>query len=236
MARGGIYDQLGGGFHRYAVDAHWLVPHFEKMLYDNAQLAPCYLEAYQLTERTCYCAHRPSETLDYVLREMTRGGRLLRRAGRRQRRQRGQVLRLDCRTRSGPRCRRMTPRLLKPLFGVREGGNFEGATIPTLIGDPEAFTDELESIRQTALRSRIPPRLARPRRKIITSWNGMMIRAFAEGGLVLDRPDFIDAARTCASFLRRDVDVDGVLHRSFGGGSARIPAFPRRTMPSSLMG
>ena len=115
--------------------------------------------------------------------------------------------------------------IAESYFGVREGGNFEGASILTIIGDPEAFTDELERIRKRLYDAR--SRRVWPGRdeKIITSWNGMMIRALAEGGLVLDRPDFIDAARTCASFLRRDVDVDGVLHRSFGGGSARIPAF-----------
>ena len=115
--------------------------------------------------------------------------------------------------------------IAESYFGVREGGNFEGASILTITGDPEAFTDELERIRNRLYDAR--SRRVWPGRdeKIITSWNGMMIRALAEGGLVLDRPDFVDAAGTCASFLRRDVDVDGVLHRSFGGGSARIPAF-----------
>ena len=95
MALGGIYDQLGGGFHRYSVDAVWLVPHFEKMLYDNAQLLRTYLHAWQITPRPLY-RRIVEETIDYVLREMTRSRRrLLQHAGRGQRGRGGQVLRVD---------------------------------------------------------------------------------------------------------------------------------------------
>jgi len=100
-----------------------------------------------------------------------------------------------------------------------------GKSIPTLTGDPEAYTEEFERIRQKLYVARSKRVWPGRDEKILTSWNGMMIRALAEGGLVLNRPDFIDAARKCATFLRRDVDVDEVLHRSYGGGSARIPAF-----------
>ena len=106
MALGGIYDQLGGGFHRYSVDQIWLVPHFEKMLYDNAQLAQTYIRCYQATGKSFYRGVA-EEIVEYVMREMTspEGGLLLR-AGRRQRRRRGAVLRLDTdRGRGDPRCR-----------------------------------------------------------------------------------------------------------------------------------
>ena len=94
MARGGIYDQLGGGFHRYSTDAHWLVPHFEKMLYDNAQLARLYTRAWQVDRRRRY-RRVATETLEYLLREMhAPGGRVLLVPGCRQRRRRRQVLRL----------------------------------------------------------------------------------------------------------------------------------------------
>ncbi len=101
MAAGGIYDHLGGGFARYSVDDQWLVPHFEKMLYDNAMLADCYLAAWQATGRDDY-RRVVSETLDYMLRDMTdpRGGFYQRRR-RRQRRRRGQVLRVDARGNRG---------------------------------------------------------------------------------------------------------------------------------------
>ena len=224
MARGGIHDQVGGGFHRYAVDNVWLVPHFEKMLYDNAQLARAYLDAYRISGRGLY-RRTAEQTLDYVLREMTAesgGFYAAQDADSEGVEGKFYVWTLDeIRAALSPE----DAAIAESYFGVREGGNFEGASILTITGDPEAFTDELERIRKRLYDAR--SRRVWPGRdeKIITSWNGMMIRALAEGGLVLDRPDFIDAARTCASFLRRDVDVDGVLHRSFGGGSARIPAF-----------
>ena len=110
MAAGGIYDHLGGGFHRYSVDERWLVPHFEKMLYDNALLVPCYLDAWQITGNADY-ARVARESCDYVLREMTdAAGRLLQHAGRRQRRRGRQVLRLDARGDRSRARRRRRPR------------------------------------------------------------------------------------------------------------------------------
>jgi uncharacterized protein YyaL (SSP411 family) len=194
------------------------------MLYDNAQLARTYLDAYRISGRDLF-RRTAEQTLDYVLREMTAesGGFYAAQDADSE----GIEGKFYVWTVEEIRAA-LSPEeaaLAEPYFGVLEGGNFEGASILTITGDPEAFTDDLERIRKQLYDAR--SRRIWPGRdeKFITSWNGMMIRALAEGGLVLNRPEFIDAARACASFLRRDVDVDGVLHRSFGGGSARIPAF-----------
>jgi uncharacterized protein YyaL (SSP411 family) len=136
MAHGGIYDQLGGGFHRYSVDAIWLVPHFEKMLYDNAQLLRTYLHAWQVTGRPLY-RRVVEETIDYVLREMTAPERrLLQHAGCRQRRTRGQILRVDAAE---------IEALLDPhaaaifgdYYGVSDRGNFEGKNILSVVRSVE---------------------------------------------------------------------------------------------------
>ena len=224
IAEGGICDQVGGGFHRYAVDANWLVPHFEKMLYDNAQLSRLYLDAFRLTARELF-RRTAEQTLDYVLGEMTSadGGFY-------------SAQDADSEGEEG-KFYVWTPdeirEALDPadaeraltFFGVTDAGNFEGKSILTLTSEPEAYTDDIARIRQLLYEARA--RRVWPGRdeKIITAWNGMMIRALAEGGLVLGRSDLTIAARKCAAFLRSAVDVDGVLHRSFGGGKPRIPAF-----------
>ena len=224
MARGGIYDQVGGGFHRYAVDNIWLVPHFEKMLYDNAQLARMYLDAYRISGRDLF-RRTAEETLDYVLREMAaESGGFFAAQDADSEGEEGKFYVWTLEEIRSVLSEDEAP-IAESYFGVREGGNFEGKSILTLAGDPETYTDEIKRIRQKLYDARSKRIWPGRDEKIITSWNGMMVRALAEGGLVLNRPDFIDAARKCATFLRRDVDVEGVLHRSYGGGSARIPAF-----------
>jgi hypothetical protein len=224
IAEGGICDQVGGGFHRYAVDANWLVPHFEKMLYDNAQLSRLYLDAFRLTRRELF-RRTAAQTLDYVLREMSSGD--------------GGFFAAQDADSEGEEGKFYvwTPEeiraVLEPadadlalqFFGVSDAGNFEGKSILTLTCDPDAYTEEITRIRQHLYEARAQRVWPGRDEKIITAWNGMMIRALSEGGLVLGRTDLIDAARKCAAFLRSKVDVDGVLHRSFGGGAARIPAF-----------
>jgi uncharacterized protein YyaL (SSP411 family) len=224
MARGGIYDQVGGGFHRYAVDNIWLVPHFEKMLYDNAQLARMYLDAYRISGRDLF-RRTAEETLDYVLREMAaESGGFFAAQDADSEGEEGKFYVWTLEEIRSVLSEDEAP-IAESYFGVREGGNFEGKSILTLAGDPETYTDEIKRIRQKLYDARSKRIWPGRDEKIITSWNGMTIRALAEGGLVLNRPDFIDAARKCATFLRRDVDVEGVLHRTYGGGSARIPAF-----------
>ena len=131
MARGGMYDQVGGGFHRYSVDERWLVPHFEKMLYDNAQLARVYLEGIQVTGEPFYGAVA-AEILDYVLREMTVArGRLLLRDRRRLRGRGGPVLRLDARARSSAVLGdEDAAGVFCAYYDVTSAGNWEGHSIP----------------------------------------------------------------------------------------------------------
>jgi uncharacterized protein YyaL (SSP411 family) len=224
MARGGIYDQVGGGFHRYAVDNVWLVPHFEKMLYDNAQLSQIYLDGYRISGQELF-RRVAEQTLDYVLREMTseQGGFYAAQDADSE----GEEGKFYVWTPDEIRAV-LAPddaELAQRYFGIAEGGNFEGKSILTLAGDPGEYTEDIKRIRDELYAARAKRIWPHRDEKIITSWNGMTIRALAEGGLVLGRQDFIDTAAKCAGFLKRDVDVDGVLHRSYGGGSARIPAF-----------
>ena len=211
MARGGIYDQLGGGFHRYSTDTYWLVPHFEKMLYDNALLARLYLHAFQTTRKPLY-RRVVEETLDYVTREMTHpsGGFY-------------SAQDADSEGVEGKffvwRPEEITDILGKEaaevvnrVYGVTRTGNFEGRTILHVAEPPEKAAGELgmaqpeldallQASRAALLRAR--ESRVRPARddKVLTSWNGLMLGAFAEAGAVLDRPDYVSYANQNAKFL-----------------------------------
>jgi uncharacterized protein YyaL (SSP411 family) len=237
MARGGIYDQVGGGFHRYSVDERWLVPHFEKMLYDNAQLAVLYTEAFQATGDPEY-RRVVGEVLDYVLREMTspHGGFY-------------STQDADSEGEEG-KFTVWTPAEVRAILGDRLGklfcdiyditpeGNFEGKNIPNrsrtdeqearLLGVP---VEELRASLAEARRKLYDARAGRvwPGRdeKLLTSWNGLMIDAFARAGAALDEPRYTDAARRAADFvlgkLRRP---DGRLFRTCGDDApAKLEAF-----------
>jgi uncharacterized protein YyaL (SSP411 family) len=236
MAAGGIYDHLGGGFHRYSVDAHWLVPHFEKMLYDNALLAACYIEACQATGNPTY-ARVARETLDYVLREMTHpeGGFY-------------STQDADSEGEEG-KFYVWTPAEIRQVLGddaartfcyvydVTEEGNFEGKNIlnlpktieqcaKVLNRDAEELHAELAAARQKLLAvrsSRVWPGLDD---KVLVSWNGLMIDALAQAAGVLDEPRYLKAATSAADFLltrmRRD---DGRLLHSWRLGQARFDAY-----------
>ena len=235
MAAGGIYDHLGGGFARYAVDAVWLVPHFEKMLYDNAQLASAYLAGFQAFHDPDY-RKVAEETLDFVARELTgeHGGFY-------------STLDADTEGHEG-RFYVWTPEeidaalppadaaLLKSWFGVTPGGNFEGTTVLSTPRPLETVATEAgvspEDL-SAAIERSVPVLLAerekrtRPGRdeKVITAWNGMMLRAFADGGRILHRPDFIEAAKKNAAFVLASLQRDGVLLRSWKDGDARVTGF-----------
>ncbi len=235
MRRGGIFDQLGGGFHRYSVDAHWLVPHFEKMLYDNAQLATLYLHAWQLTGDPEM--RRVAEaTLDYVLREMRLpdGGF----AASQDADSEGEEGRFFVWTPAEVAAAlgsEEDARIACAAFGVTEAGSFErGRSVlcrPDDAGQrggggagPE-MAERIEGIRERLLearRRRVPP--ARDG-KVVTAWNALAIRALAEAGSALGRPDLVDAARSCAAFLLGAGSPDGRLRRSWSDGIAGTPAF-----------
>ncbi len=237
MARGGMFDQLGGGFHRYSTDANWLVPHFEKMLYDNAQLARVYLHAWQVTQDDFY-RRVTEQTLDYLIREMThpRGGFFSSQdADSEGHEGKFYIWHLDeIRNIVGD-----DAALFFDAYGVTERGNFEGATILSLVRDVDVVAamhklsiaetqTRLESARQklfTHRESRVKP--ARDD-KVLTAWNGLMLAAFAEAARVLNRADYLAVAERNATFLLRELRrADGRLLRSWNAsrGDARLNAY-----------
>ena len=225
MANGGIYDQLGGGFHRYSVDEYWLVPHFEKMLYDNALLARLYLEAYQATGDAFY-RRIAEETLDYVARDMTAPE--------------GGFYSAEDADSEGVEGKFYvwTPgeiegalepdeaRLAIRFWDVTERGNFEGKNILYVPHPPEAVAAEFDIsteelwekivvIRQKLFAER--EKRVRPGRdeKVLAAWNGLMLRAFAFAARVLEREDYRRIAEKNASFLLEKLRLDGRLRRSY---------------------
>ncbi len=236
MARGGIHDQVGGGFHRYSVDGRWAVPHFEKMLYDNALLAPVYLHAYGLSfdEGMLEVCTR---TLDYTAREL----RLP---------EGGFAASQDADSPGGEGAFFVwTPAQLRDVlgpddgalaarvFGVVDSGNFEHGTTVLSMPYPLAQVARSMQLEEPALRTRIEDirtRLlaaradrAAPARdgKVVTSWNALAVTAFAEAGSMLGRKDYVEIARTCADFLLENLVRDGVVHRIWNEGGARIIGF-----------
>ncbi len=223
MARGGIYDQLGGGFHRYAVDATWLTPHFEKMLYDNALLIPVYLHAWQVTGEPLFRAI-VEETLDYVLREMTapEGGFYATQDADSEGEEGKFFVWTPEQVRdalNGPATRFLA------LYGVTEAGNFEGRNILTFSGTAEERA-AIAGARRTLFEARA--RRIQPGRdeKVLTSWNGLMLRAFAEAARVLDREDYRRAAERNADFLLQTLRrPDGRLWHVWQAGAAKVEGF-----------
>ena len=236
MARGGMYDQVGGGFSRYSTDRQWLVPHFEKMLYDNALLAHVYLEAFQVTDDELY--HRiATEILEYVLREMTssEGGFY-------------SATDADSEGVEG-KFFVWTPdeivavlgaedaKVFNAYYDITEVGNWEGNSIPNtprtvadvakqFATDPRALQQRLDNLRfkiYEARSRRVKPSLDD---KILTSWNGMMIRALASGARVLGDPRYRHAAERAADFLLGALmREDGGLFRTYRAGKAHLDGY-----------
>jgi uncharacterized protein YyaL (SSP411 family) len=227
MAAGGIYDQVGGGFARYTVDGLWLVPHFEKMLYDNAQLARVYLHGFQAMGHERYkrvCC----ETLDWALREM-RGP------------EGGFFAALDAdsegeegrfyvwteaeleETLEATDLAEATIQRLLGYWGVSPAGNFEGKSILFIAGgraikEPPGL-EEAKAALLARREQRVRPGLDDKR---ICSWNALVIGALADAGAVLGRDDYLEAARECAAFvLEKMRDADGRLLRTYSGGTGR---------------
>jgi uncharacterized protein YyaL (SSP411 family) len=223
MAAGGIYDQLGGGFHRYATDAAWQVPHFEKMLYDNALLAVAYLEAFQVTGRPVF-ARVARETLDYVLREMAApAGAFFSATDADSEGQEGKFFvwsEGEIRALLGADA----PRFIR-AYGVTSSGNFEGRNILHLPHPDESEQAALKPGRAKLYAARA--RRVAPARdeKILTAWNGLMISGLALGGRVLAEPRYLDAAARAAGVLLADVRIGGRLMRSFKDGRAEPPGY-----------
>jgi uncharacterized protein YyaL (SSP411 family) len=211
MAAGGIFDHLGGGFHRYSTDAHWLVPHFEKMLYDNALIPSAYLEAYQATGRQDYVAV-VRETLDYVLRDMTgpEGG-FYSSEDADSEGEEGRFYLWDLeeiRSLLGPD----RADVFTCVYDVSKGGNFEGRNLlnraKTFEECAAAYNRPLDQLHAELAEARCKLFGARARRvppgkddKVLVSWNGLLIDVLAQAGAVLGEPRYLDAAARAADFL-----------------------------------
>jgi uncharacterized protein YyaL (SSP411 family) len=223
MARGGMYDQLGGGFHRYSVDATWLVPHFEKMLYDQSQLALLYLHAGLATGDAEY-RRVAVETLDYVVREMTdpAGGFYSTQDADSEGEEGKFFLWTDAELRAvlGAEDAAEAAR----YWGVADGPNFEGRSI-LYVARPELAAAG-ERVRARLFEAR--ERRIKPGRdeKVLAGWNGMMLRAFAEAARILNRADYRAVAERNAAFLLTALRrADGRLLRTWKAGHAKLLAY-----------
>lgn len=227
MAYGGIYDQIGGGFHRYSVDAKWLVPHFEKMLYDNAQLAKIYLQAYQLTEKPQY-QRVAEEIFSFVAREMTAP-------------EGGFYSALDAETdaEEGKYYVWIADEIKKSLsakdakqfasvYGVDKGPNFEGKNVlyvPNAVKS-ETSLKSLISARETLLAVRSERERPLLDTKIIVSWNGLMIDALAYGYEVLGEEKYLTAASKAAQFILDNLrKPNGELWHTYTAGVANYDGY-----------
>lgn len=234
MGRGGIFDQIGGGFHRYSTDARWLVPHFEKMLYDNALLPTVYAEAYQITKDPFYL-DVIKKTLEFVIREMTspEGGFY-------------SALDADSEGEEGKfyvwKKKEIAEILGKDAdifclyFDVTDGGNFDGHTIlnnnispPTVAFHFGMTEDQVRKIVSDGSQKLLDARAKRVRPglddKILTSWNGLMISAFAKGYRVSGEKSYLDAAEKCVAFIEKNLVSGTNLMRTYKNGKAKLPAY-----------
>lgn len=229
MYRGGIYDHVGYGFSRYSTDREWLVPHFEKMLYDNAELAIAYLEAFQATGKEQY-GEVARQIFEYVLRDMTspEGGFY-------------SALDADSEGVEG-KFYLWSPKEIAEIldedaavkfsayYGINEKGNFESKSIPNLLHNEAAF----EGIKNNPVENyRKKVHAAREKRvqpykddKILTSWNGLMIAALAMGARVLDNKEYLEAAEKAVNFIRSKLmQSDGRLLARYREGEAAYPGY-----------
>ncbi|HKY29838.1 MAG TPA: thioredoxin domain-containing protein [Pyrinomonadaceae bacterium] len=235
MAEGGIYDQLGGGFHRYSTDARWLVPHFEKMLYDNTLLSRIYLHYYQLTREEW--ARRIAEgILDYVVREMTDpAGGFYSTQDADSEGEEGKFFVWttdEIKTLLGED----DARLFTSYYNVTEGGNFEGKNILNVTRSLQEVAAEnkvpIDEFAASLRRSRaklfeVRERRIKPSRdeKILTAWNGMMLASFAEAAAIGGREDYLEIARRNARFVLDELRKDGLLLRTYKDGKAKLNAY-----------
>lgn len=240
MANGGIHDHVGGGFHRYATDQSWLVPHFEKMLYDNALLACAYLEAYQITQDKDY-ADMTNDILHYVSRSMTSPDGAFYSA-----------TDADSITPNGHReegyyftwtkeeiakaLDKKTAERIEQYYAITDDGNFEGRnilhtpfSISSVANTLSISVDELTASINKANQTLYKVRNQRPAplrdEKILTAWNGLMISAFAKAGLILNNPEYTEHAKTAADFVLTHLYKDGQLYRSYKDKQAKHVAY-----------
>ncbi|HZS46260.1 MAG TPA: thioredoxin domain-containing protein [Blastocatellia bacterium] len=235
MARGGMYDQLGGGFHRYSVDERWLVPHFEKMLYDNALLARIYLYAFQATGKPFY-RRVVEETLDYVIREMTdASGGFYSTQDADSEGHEGKFF-VWSPAQINEALGEEDDRLVSAYYGVTERGNFEGRNIlypsrslSEVAKETGVTVDRLvEAIDRGRKRLfELREKRIKPGRdeKILTAWNGLMLTAFSEASRALDRDDYRQVAIRNAEFVLSKLTRDGKLLRTYKDSQAKLNGY-----------
>jgi uncharacterized protein len=231
MAAGGIYDHLGGGFHRYSVDGEWKVPHFEKMLYDNAQLVRIYLDGWRLTKDERF-RHVVEETLEYVRREMTHpDGAFFAGQDADSDGHEGaffvwtpvEIMAVLGAELGGEFCR---------LYGVTEDGNFEGKNVLHRLSGLESSAEEQEVAESTLRPARAKLLAARERRvkplrddNILTSWNAMMVSAFLDAAVTFGVPAYRAAAEQALTYLLDYAVVNGRVCRTVVGGKGRLNGY-----------
>ena len=228
MARGGIYDHLGGGFHRYSTDERWLVPHFEKMLYDNASLAWTYLEAYQVSGKTMYSSV-VREILDYVLKEMTHAG-----GGFYSAQDAGAVGEEGAFYvwHTSELRELLSPQefsLFEKVYGLGEPNNFEDGAYILNLQDEYDWEIKANPLIRSAHHKLLVARQARPLPikddKILTAWNGLMIATMAKANQVLGEVRYLEAARHAAQFLKQNLVADRGLLRRYRNGEATFDGY-----------
>jgi uncharacterized protein YyaL (SSP411 family) len=236
MANGGIYDHLGGGFHRYSVDERWLIPHFEKMLYDNALLSRTYFEAYQATGEERY-RRVAEEALNYVIREMkspeggfysTQDADSEGKEGKFYVWSRDQIKEMLGKEKGTPFC---------AYYGVTPQGNFEGeSSVLNIASTIEKISElygisipELEEVLEEGRKKLFGERGKRVRpgrdEKILTSWNGLMISSFVDGFKVTENEKYLEEAKKTARFILDEMRKDGHLMRVFHQGKSQVKGY-----------
>jgi len=229
MLQGGMYDLVGGGFHRYSTDETWLVPHFEKMLYDNAQLALAYLHAFQISADSRY--RRVVEaTLDFILRELTdREGGFFSSLDADSENEEGKFYTWTVDELRNAVSTQADFALFEKVFDLPTSGNFEGKIILRFAGEIEAICGmtgfsptelepKIDRWRLTLLERRNKRVHPGTDDKVLVAWNALALQAFAEAGAILGRPDYLDAARKNARFILSNLVQDGRLFRSWRSG------------------
>ena len=234
MAKGGIFDQIGGGFHRYSTDARWLVPHFEKMLYDNALLPIVYSEAYQITKDSFF-SEVVRKTLDYVIREMTSdNGTFFSAQDADTNGEEGQTF--VWKKQEIEKILGDNSEIFCIYYDVTDGGNFEGNTIlannisASSLGFKFNKTEtEIQNIVSECSHKLLEARSKREQPgkddKVITSWNGLMISGFLAGYRITDDVNYFDIAKKSIDFFEKSFKKNNMLHRTFKNNNPKLNGY-----------
>ena len=234
MAKGGIFDQIGGGFHRYSTDARWLVPHFEKMLYDNALLPIVYSEAYQITKDSFF-SEVVRKTLDYVIREMTSdNGTFFSAQDADTNGEEGQTF--VWKKQEIEKILGDNSEIFCIYYDVTDGGNFEGNTIlannisASSLGFKFNKTEtEIQNIVSECSHKLLEARSKREQPgkddKVITSWNGLMISGFLAGYRITDDVNYFDIAKKAIDFFEKSFKKNNMLHRTFKNNNPKLNGY-----------